>query len=182
MTPETRSRLALIGIVALFLAPFLVAVWLRFSGWQPQHTRNFGTLIQPPLELQSIALTRADGSAYAYEPLERIWQVVVLPPPDCGKPCLRLADALYRVWMGEGRKADKVRILWFGPLPAEVAAFPALIAMQESPALRAALPGMQPTPEGLPVFLIDPKGFGVMHYPPGFEPRGLLKDLGRLIK
>jgi len=182
MNPKTRSRLVLLGIVVLFFVPFVTAAFLRFSGWQPAHTRNFGELIAPPLELQEIALMRADGTPYAYEPLERVWQVIILPPADCGESCVQLSDALYRVWMGEGRKADKVRFLWFGELPSAAPAFPALVPMRDSPALRAALPGMQAGAEGLPVFLIDPKGFGVMHYPAGFDPSGLRKDLGRLIK
>jgi len=186
MTKQTRSRLLLLLILVAFMTPFIAAVVMRFSGWEPDRTRNFGELLEPPLALQHIDLHRADGTPYPHEPLERRWQVVVLPPEDCGRPCLVLADALYRVWLGEGRKAAKVRVLWFGEVPAGIAEYQAFIPMRDSPELRAAMPIAAPLPGAesgaLPVYLIDPKGFLAMHYPPGFDPSGLRRDLGRLIK
>ena len=49
--------------------------------------------------------------------------------------------------------------------------------------LRAALatPGA-PTPEPGRIYLVDPLGNLVMSYPPGTDPRDLLKDLGRLLR
>jgi hypothetical protein len=182
MNPRTRSRLLLVGIVVMFMLPFFAAVVMRFSGWEPERTRNFGQLLEPPVDVSPIAIQRADGSDYAYQPLERSWQVMVFPPADCGQPCLVLADALYRVWLGEGRKAAKVRILWFGEVPEQAARYPALIPMRDAPALRERMPGLGESSDALPVYLVDPSGFLVMRYPPGFDPSGLRRDLGRLIK
>jgi hypothetical protein len=182
MTPKTRSRLILLAIVTMFLVPFFSAVVMRFSGWEPERTRNFGELLEPPLQLQQIPLTRVDGSDYIYEPIERRWQLLVFAPSDCGQPCLVLADAIYRVWMGEGRKAAKVRVLWFGPVPQGIAEYSGFIPMHESAELLAAMPSFPPSEAGLPVYLVDPSGFLVMRYAPGFDPSGLRKDLGRLIK
>jgi hypothetical protein len=36
--------------------------------------------------------------------------------------------------------------------------------------------------DALPVYLADPNGWLVLRYAPGFEPSGLRKDLGRLLK
>jgi hypothetical protein len=47
--------------------------------------------------------------------------------------------------------------------------------------LVAALPEAA-TPDAVPVYLVDPEGFVVLHYRPGFDPSGLRKDLGKLIK
>lgn len=182
MTPKTRSRLILLGVVVMFLLPFFAAVVMRFSGWEPDRTRNFGELLDPPLQLQQIPLSRADGSAYVYEPVERRWQVLVFAPTDCGQPCLVLADAIYRVWLGEGRKAAKVRVLWFGQVPMGIAEYSGFIPMRQSAELLAAMPGFPPSEAGLPVYLVDPSGFLVMRYAPGFDPSGLRRDLGRLIK
>jgi hypothetical protein len=36
--------------------------------------------------------------------------------------------------------------------------------------------------DALPVYLVDPDGYLVLHYPPGFDPAGVRKDLGKLVK
>ena len=60
-------------------------------------------------------------------------------------------------------------------------ASPALKVLQASPALRAKLPGVD-DPAGIPVYVIDPNGFVVLRYAPGFDPGGLRTDLSRLLK
>jgi hypothetical protein len=53
--------------------------------------------------------------------------------------------------------------------------------MQSSPRLQAALP-QKSAANSVPVYLIDPNGFLVMQYRPGFDPSDLRKDLARLLK
>ena len=42
---QRKNRLILLAITCVFLAPLLVALALRQSNWQPQKTRNSGTLV-----------------------------------------------------------------------------------------------------------------------------------------
>ncbi len=53
--------------------------------------------------------------------------------------------------------------------------------MQPSPALAARLPEAARA-DALPIYLVDPDGFLVLHYRPGYEPAGVRKDLGKLVK
>ena len=55
------------------------------------------------------------------------------------------------------------------------------IAMQANAELSAVLPEKE-SPAGYPVYLIDPDGFVALHYPAGFDPSGLRKDLAKLVK
>lgn len=182
MTSVIRSRATLLGVAALFFTSFGIALFLIYSGWKPVATRNAGELLQPPVELGTLGLMRADGSVYPeWERDRRLWRVVVLPPPGCGEPCLRLSDSLYRVWVSEGRHADRVQVLWFGEVPAQAPEYRAFLPMQASPTLRATLPASH-VDGSLAVYLIDPNGFLVMRYAPGFDPTGLRKDLARLLK
>jgi hypothetical protein len=181
MTPQTRSRLVLLLIAVMFLSSFGVAFYLRMSGWEPAQTRNHGELLDPPLDLRDRVPRRADGSDYAWQPQQRHWRVVVAPPADCDQPCEELVDALQRVWIGVGRHADRLEVLWFGELPSSASSFRALQAMDPASSLVEALPEAAGG-EGLAVYLIDPSGFLVMRYPPGFDPAGLRKDLARLLK
>lgn len=182
MTTLLRSRATLLLVVALFFTSFGVALYLIYSGWRPTATRNAGELLAMPVELGTLGLTRDDGTPYPeWEDDKRLWRVVVLPPSDCGEPCLKLSDSLYRVWISEGRHADRVQVLWFGEVPAQAPAYRAFLPMAASPALRAKLPASH-VDGSLAVYLIDPNGFLVMRYAPGFDPTGLRKDLARLLK
>jgi hypothetical protein len=178
---QTRSRLILLLIAAMFLSSFGLAAFLRFSGWQPSHSKNFGELLQPPRDLSGQHLLRADGQPYDWRPETNTWRITVVPAPDCAQACVALLDRLHRVWQSEGRQAERVDVLWFGALPPGAPTFRKLVPMQTSAAVAAALPEAA-SGETVPVYLIDPSGFLVMHYRAGFAPADLRKDLAKLVK
>lgn len=180
-SPQTRSRFLLFLVAAMFLGSFGVAATLFFSGWKPSQTRNVGEMLSPYPDLRPVALLKADGTPWQWQPATRQWHVIVAPPADCGAPCLRMLDALQRVWVSEGRHADKLKVLWFGELPAGATGFGGLVPMQASPGLQALLPDVARA-DALPVYLADPNGYLVLRYPAGFNPSGLRKDLGRVLK
>lgn len=178
---KTRSRLTLLLVAMFFLGSFGVAAALFFGGWKPGHTRNFGQMLDPYPRLQDLALVRADGSAWQWRPVEREWHVIVAPPAGCGAPCAQMLAALHRVWYSEGRHAERLKVLWFGDLPADAPVFSGLVAMRPDPALQARLPDVARA-DALPVYLADPNGYLVLRYAPGFDPSHLRKDLGRVLK
>jgi hypothetical protein len=175
-----RGRFVLLLVAAAFLGSFGVAALLRFTGWQPQGMRNHGELLQPPLPLAALPLKHADGTRFEWHPERNTWRYLVAPAPGCTQACTRTLDSLHRLWLSEGRKAERVEVLWLGPLP-EGPRFRALLPLQADPGLLARLP-QAATPEALPVYLVDPDGYLVLHYRPGFELGGMRKDLGKLVK
>ncbi|MCD7097778.1 hypothetical protein [Stenotrophomonas sp. MMGLT7] len=179
--PSRRGRLMLIALFALFFGSMLVAGALRFSGWQPSGHRNHGELLSPPADLRMLAPRLADGGAYAWEPAARIWRIALAPSPDCAADCRALAGDLDKVRQLLGHRADHVHLLWIGTPPADLAALPALHALQPDPALLAVLPRAA-DPAGTPVYVIDPNGFVILRYAPGFDPAGLRADLAKLLK
>ena len=58
--------------------------------------------------------------------------------------------------------------------------------LRANDALRAGLPRLHPVAgepaQGVPVYVIDPNGFVVLRYTPGFDPAGLRADLSKLLK
>ena len=181
VSSKTRSRATLLIVAAMFLGSFGVAAALFFGGWRPESTRNFGEWFEPYRDLRGIALVRADGTPFAWAPVERGWSIVVAPPADCGAPCVELLDVLDRLRRSEGRHADRLQVLWAGEVPAGAPAFDGLVPLQPSAALQAELPDVA-TPQSLPVYLADPNGWLVLRYAPGFDPSGLHKDLSRVLK
>ena len=180
LSARARSRLILLLIVAMFLGSFAVAAFLRFSGWVPAHGRNYGQLLQPPVNLGAVHLQKADGGTYEWAPQRNIWRLVVVPSSDCRIACTRTLDTLRRTWLGQGRKADNIDVLWFGALP-DGERFRRLLPMRPNAAIASALPEAGRA-DAVPVYLVDPSGFLVLHYRPGFDPAGLRNDLGKLLK
>ena len=186
MTDNTRpaqwkSRLILLLIVAMFFSSFFVAWGLRFAGWTPKGSKNFGELIQPPIDLTASSFRYADGKTYPWEPEKHVWRVVIAPAPDCTDACTAMTDTLFRVWETQGRQAERVDVLWFGKLPKDARTFRKLFVMKPSPELLAVLP-QKATATSLPVYIMDTRGNVVMWYRPGFNPSDLRKDLSRLLK
>ncbi len=178
---QLRSRLTLALIAAMFLGSFVVAAVLRFSGWTPAHTRNYGELLEPPIALGSLTLQRADGTPYAWAPEQDRWRLLAVPAPGCAQTCLEALDFLHRTWLSQGRKADRLDVLWAGEIPANGASFRRLVQVRPDPALSAALPEAAGA-ESLPLYLVDPSGYLVVHYHPRPDPAGVRKDLGKLLK
>ena len=186
--PRTRrrNRMMLVAIFAIFFGSMFVAGVLRFSGWRPAGTRAHGEMLQPPGDLRAVVPKLADGSDYAWNPRARLWRIALAPPADCIEACIRLARDLDTVWQLTGKDADHVHVLWIGTPPPAMPRDAALRVLQPSDALRAGLPRLdEATPDGksgVPVYVIDPNGFVILRYPPGFDPAGLRADLARLLK
>lgn len=178
---RTRARLVVVLLFALFLAPFLIAVYLYYTGWQPSNTRNLGTLLQPATDLRAVNLRNADGSTFVWDHTDHTFRVVVAPPANCGDRCTQLADKLRRIWIGVGRQADRVQVLWIGAPPPPMADFGGLRVMQADPALQAQLADPA-DPQAIPVYVADPTGYLILRYASGFDPSWLRKDLVQLLK
>ena len=192
-TPQDvrRNRGMLLLIAALFFGSLFVAGVLRFSGWRPAGTKNVGELLSPPGDLRAVTPTLLDGRAYAWEPAARRWRIAVAPPANCAATCPRIARQIDLVWQLTGKDADLVDVLWICPdaacfVPEPLAHRASLRRMRANDALRAGLPRNDVDAgtllRGLPVYVIDPNGFVILRYAPGFDPAGLRADLAKLLK
>ncbi|WP_337245993.1 hypothetical protein [Luteimonas sp. gir] len=181
-----RNRLLLVLIVVLFLGSAVVAGALRFSGWRPAGMQNHGELLDPPADLRARTPRLVDGSAYAWQPVERRWRILVAPPADCGEACVALSRELDLVWQLFGRNADHVDILWLGPVPEGAVRNSAWRELQADPGLRATLPrvdgGAGEADNGVPAYVVDPNGFVILRYAPGFDPGHLRADMAKLLR
>jgi hypothetical protein len=178
LSQRTRSRVLLLLIAAIFLAPFATALYLFYAGWQPQRTKNHGELLAPARDLREVRFTRADGSRFEWHHEDHVWRVLAVMPPQCAVSCERLADTLQRVWVGMGHDADSIQVLWVGPPPPH--GFRGLIPVSADASLLSRLPD-KATPDAIPVYVVDPSGYLFMRYKPGFDPTGLRKDLKQLL-
>lgn len=175
------GRRTLVLLFAVFFGAMALAGVLRFSGWQPAAHRNVGQLLQPPVDLRALSPRLASGASYAWKTDGKTWRILVAPAADCAAACVTLSQQLGKVWQLFGHNADNVQILWLGAPPAPLAGLPAVRELAPSPALRAALPGVD-DPAGVPVYVVDPNGFVILRHAPGTDPGGLRKDMATLLK
>lgn len=194
LTPEQlgirrRNRNMLVALFVLFFGGMLIAGLLRFSGWRPEGTRNKGELLQPYGDLRAYAPTLADGGAYGWKDEPRIWRIVAMPR-DCDTTrvleCTRLLADFDKVWRLMTKDADRVHVLWAGAMPPGAKVPDEVRLVRADDGLRAGLARWDITPDesrrGDAAWLVDPNGFVVLRYAPGFDPGDLRSDLARLLK
>jgi hypothetical protein len=178
---RNRNRVAVLAIFALFFGGFMIAGMLRFSGWRPDGMKNYGELLDPPGDMRQVVPLLHDGGEYRWNPGERMWRIALVAPAGCAAACVKLSQDLELVRELFAQRADHVHILWVGDFPAGGRRSGALRQIRDNPALRAGLPRLD-DPKGIPVYVIDPNGFVILRYAPGFDPGHLRTDLARLLK
>ena len=174
---QARSRATLLLIVAMFMAPVAMALYLYYIDWQPQRTRNYGELLHPVRDLRDVHFTRIDGSRFEWHHEDHVWRVLVAPPADCGATCEKLADTLRRIWVGLGNNADSLQVLWVGTPPKQ--GFRNLLPVTADASLESRLPD-KARPDSIPLYLVDPSGYLFLRYKPDFDPSKVRGDLQQL--
>lgn len=178
---RTRGRRTLLILVALFVGPILLALVLAAIGLRPSSTKNKGEALKPYVDLRAQTPALADGGAYRWNPEQRLWRIAVAAPAGCAAQCVELAVNVETVRELLGREADRAQVLWIGTLPTGAPQNAAWKNLRADPALLAQLPGS--TAGAAPAtYVIDPYGFVVLRYPPGFDPADLRYDLAKLLK
>lgn len=180
-----RTRLTLVLIFALFALPFMLAWVLNFVGdFAPGETVNRGTLIQPVRPVTADGLVDAQDVVLAQDYFRGEWTLLYRHAGDCGDPCHQTLYVLRQVRLAQGKNIDRVKRL----LLLEGAAIPAWAGetAQHYPGLdiaRAATPdAAKAFPPAGRIYLVDPLGNLMMEYALDADPRGIIKDLERLLR
>lgn len=183
-TPQASQRnggrRVLLALALLFLGTFILAGVLRLADIHPAVSKQKGELLAPYADLRNAAPRLAAGGAYAWNPEARTWRILVPAPARCDAKCAQLAAGLDKVRALAGRDMPRVDILWLGAHPANLPNSGVRVLADDA-ALRARLPRAD-DPRGTPVYVIDPNGFVVLRYAPGFDLGDLRTDLSRLLK
>jgi len=193
MKKRISPRVSLIIIAAMFVLP-LLAAWFMYSGaiaYKPAATRNFGTLVEPPLPLAwedtHLLAGSSEDSSLAEDVFYEHWVVLYPVTGGCDETCLRDVTALRQIHRASGRHQSRILIAL-------------LIQQPGDPQVQGTLQNIYPTfhlindPSGqtaavleqiqgnqAAVYLIDPLGNIMMTYDAGADPNHLKQDLKRLL-
>lgn len=188
-----NNRIKLLLVVALFVAPVAVAMYMYYSGWRPSATMNHGTLVQPARPAPNVSFSDNKNTSYDQHVFEQRWNLVVAVNGTCNESCKKNLYAIRQIQIAQGKNQHRIRrILIHTGVDtgiAEIAAsYPELVILQTDAGTLAPLRTWLETGapkhdlQGAYVYMIDPLGNYMMYYSPGYDPTGLRKDLVRLLR
>jgi len=160
----------------------LIAFALNFAGWEPKGSKAYGTLINPPRQVDALSVTLAGGEKLVWRNPQWQWTLLALPGKDCAQQCRGALGDLVRMRATLGRNAERLRLVYLGPsLPAE--ALTALAPLQAGSDDTNAFADLRAASEdGLALALVDPGGFLMMRYAEGYDLGGVRRDLPKVVK
>ena len=188
--PLWRQRLLLLLVVACFVLP-LAAAWLLIGHWRPESSAQHGELLNParPVALRFDLL---DGKPADETAFRGRWVLAYVgSAAECDARCRIGLYDMRQVRLALGKDMDRVKtLLLVDAMPPTgfrdwlAAEHPATLVGVADTANRIALADAfgRPGRVGEWMYLLDPLGNLLMRYPVDTEPRGLLKDLQRLLK
>lgn len=177
---QRRQWMVLPVLSAIFVSPLALA-WALYhtADGQPQGGLQHGELLLPLQALEPPALDTVEGALLDKSVFRGRWTLLYYTSDRCMADCQQLLSMLQRVRLAQGQSMAQVqRVLVLTALPSANEIAPLVAGASD---LRVASSRRWPLESGY-VYLLDPQGNLVMRYPPGFEPRGLLKDLQRLLR
>ena len=182
MDPRNRRRLQLLGVASLFAAPILIGIALVLAGWMPG-TKSYGLPILPQRNLAQSPVQLADGARFQWRDRDFHWTLVALPGPDCDTRCAHALDMIRRVRITLNQNADKLHLLYLGAPPVDAQSRELVRVWQVGASNAPVLEDLRPRArDSLAAVLVMPDGVALTHYPPGFDPDGLKKDLQKVIR
>ena len=186
-----RQRLFLSFVIACFAVP-LAAAWLLVGRWQPGGSVQHGELLDPARPLTQLRFVTLDDRRLDGAALRGHWVLAYVGAAGtCEAACRTALYDLRQARLALGKDMARVRTVFLldDPPVAELRQWLAVehaatIAGVIDPAARAELAGAfaKPGAPGEWIYLLDPLGNLLMRYPVGGEPRGMLKDLQRLLR
>ena len=186
-----RPRLMLLFIIACFVAPLAAAV-LLVGRWQPGGSVQHGELLHPARPLPAWRIEPAAGHSLDGAALRGRWVLAYAGPDgECDPGCRAALYAMRQVRLALGKDMERVKTAWLLANPPDsglrrwlAMEHAVLTAGAADAATRTALLEAFERPGGAGdwIYLIDPLGNLLMRYPVTVEPRGMLKDLQRLLK
>ena len=182
-----KARIALVVIVALFTAPFIASWYLVFYTDFKKNDIGVqnGSLIHPVIEVGAI-----EAIAIGNESKQKLlgkWTLTGFVSSVCDTDCEKLLYTLRQTRLALGKNLDKVGRLVLTDSD-EVLGYEEEYKGQKvvkDPEEYDRLMNKFREIENFDandIYLIDPYGFIMMRYDTGMNPKGIIKDVERLIK
>jgi cytochrome oxidase Cu insertion factor (SCO1/SenC/PrrC family) len=193
---KRRAQIKLLSILLVFLLPVIAAYIIHKNPqWQPSSTKNFGVLVKPAVSLRPFSLRTAEGKTYTLDDMRGKWALIYIGGGHCDQDCLLTLTKARDGRFAQGTEATRINYYYVltadkyaGDLAALKKEYPGLIMLQGDEKDRQALIAQfridktQNPGSDNRLYLVDPAGTLLLHYPYGFRHIGLMEDLKYLLK
>lgn len=188
-----RNRVLLVGLAALFFVPLTISFLLYFvSDWRPSGTTNNGELVQPMVVLSGAQPLRTPDGAVARAALfEGKWTFLYAGDGACtsGSACERALWTIRQTRLLLAEDMGRVQRVFVATrgccneafLQREHVGLETLVP-EPGAAGEAFLARLPATDREFSVFVVDPLGNLMLRFDTRENPKGLLKDIQRLLK
>jgi len=175
------SRIKLILIMLVFLAPIIAAGMLTLSGWQPEGKGN-GRPIVPQRSVTDVRVD-VDGKPWVWRAEEPRLTLVALPGPGCAEHCLQTLALMRNARITLNQNADRLRLLYIGTPPTAPGADGVMPDWKVGSDAANAFGEFRPADaDTVAAVLVESNGTALSYYPAGFDPSGLRKDMQKVIR
>lgn len=169
-----RGRIKLLVLAAFFTLP-VAAGYLAYSWWTPERGSNYGDLLSPvPLADPSVAALKGK------------WIMLQLDAGACDAYCERKHYLMRQVRKAQGKDQVRVERLWLvtDAVTPRKELLEAIAGTRIESAGLHRLAELQAAKGALAdhIYLVDPLGNLMMRFPRDPDPKGMIKDLQRLLK
>ncbi len=178
-----RGRLTLALLALVCVAPVL-ASYLAYYVWPPGGRVNHGALLTPAPLPEAVLPGMAGQPALDREDLRGHWTLLYVGTGACGGPCEAALYTMRQARLAQADEMERVERVWLvtdaeRPPASVLERHDGLRVAQAADAWLAQLPGAT---AGAHIFLVDPLGNVMMRFPDPADPKGVLRDLQRLLK
>ncbi|MFP3873037.1 MAG: SCO family protein [Thiohalophilus sp.] len=191
-----KGRRDFLLLVAVFFLPIIIVLVLYFNldKFDLGGDRNHGELIQPPRQLDDVVLTDIQGKPFRFSEVRDKWLMIHFGGAGCDQACRDELYLMRQIRLSQG--SDRQRIVRIHistegepkeSLRGILADHPDLkVVYADTSTLQKVTGQFQHDvgagPAVQDMYLADPRGFLMMSYPEDYEPKGMIKDLERLLK
>ena len=172
----------MLAIAALCAAP-VIASYLAFYVWQPTGRTNYGELLEPR-PLPAAAFSHLDGRPFRFAELRGKWVMLTLDSGACPQACEERLFMMRQTRLMQGKDAERIERVFLATDDAPLSTM-LLREFDGTRMIRAPGAGaMFPAPDGSSahIFLADPRGNLMLRFPRDPDPKGIRKDLERLLR
>lgn len=184
-----RQKLLIVSVVLAFTAPVVIATLMhsQWLSWQPDATRNHGTLIEPVVPLPDFNLNTASDQPLSRDSLLDQWQLVHVRHTDCNETCLENLYWLRQVRRAQDRHQPDVALLMIATVSLDPGQIEAIRAISDrfriihgpsGKRLARSFPNAGSEPSS---YILDPMANIILMYKMEADPNDMRRDLDRLL-
>jgi len=185
---KTKSRAGLIGLLATFFVPLILALLMFYNldAWQHPERSNYGELMLPIEPLTGFSALDENGNALDETWFEKMWSLVYVADGQCDIYCETSLFVMSQARLRLGRDVSRLQYIY---MATDQASYDSGKLMQQRHprmlVLRLAdtkyLQVIDTAPQRN-LYLIDPHANKVLRYPEGSSTKGVYSDLHKLLE